>query len=107
MQHSFSGAAATRAVNLNGLLPNTRLYVRAAVTPAGGTANVSPRLLTFRTLSTADLLAKHLVISEIMYNPSDTTPAEAAAGFEREDFEFIELQNISSTESLDLSGLWT
>lgn len=51
-----------------------------------------------------------LVISEINYHPADPTNAETAAGaaltppenFDDEDFEFIEIQNVSA-KSLDLS----
>ena len=46
-----------------------------------------------------------LVISEIMYHPSDPTPDESAAGFtDDDDFEFIELQNIGPV-ALDLTDL--
>ena len=46
----------------------------------------------------------NLVISEILYNPSDATDKERLAGFETADFEFIELLNLS-TESLDLTDI--
>ncbi|MFN0126090.1 MAG: CotH kinase family protein [Verrucomicrobiales bacterium] len=45
----------------------------------------------------------NLVISEIMYHPPDATPAEQEAGFTNQDsFEFIELMNISPTETVNL-----
>jgi len=41
--------------------------------------------------------SNNLVISEIMYHPSDPTPAEISAGFtDADQFEFVELQNIGS-----------
>ncbi len=44
-----------------------------------------------------------LVVSELMYHPSDPTPAELLAGFNKEnDFEFIELLN-TGIQALDLS----
>ncbi|MCX6952477.1 MAG: CotH kinase family protein [Verrucomicrobia bacterium] len=50
--------------------------------------------------------AANLVVSELHYHPSDPTPAELAAGFnDGSDFEFIELMNISRTQSVDLSGV--
>lgn len=47
----------------------------------------------------------NLVVSEIMYHPLDATAAEQLAGFSTaSDFEFIEVQNIS-TEMIDLTGV--
>jgi hypothetical protein len=49
-------------------------------------------------------LAEALRVSEINYNPADPTPAERAAGFtDNNDFEFIELINISD-QTIDLQG---
>ncbi len=46
-----------------------------------------------------------LRISEVMYHPSDSTAVEIAAGItDSDDFEFIELVNISN-EPIDLSGV--
>lgn len=40
--------------------------------------------------------ATNLVVSELHYNPADPSPAEVTAGYtDNDDFEFIELQNIS------------
>jgi hypothetical protein len=48
----------------------------------------------------------NLVVSELHYHPADPTAAELAAGFNNgNDFEFIELMNISRTQSVDLSGV--
>lgn len=50
--------------------------------------------------------ATNLVISEIMYHPGAPNAAEQAAGFTDKDaFEFIELQNISSTNTVSLAGV--
>jgi hypothetical protein len=45
--------------------------------------------------SAADLSAysTNLVISEILYDPAEPSPQEAALGYENNDFEFIELKN--------------
>jgi hypothetical protein len=49
--------------------------------------------------------ADSLRVSELHYNPGPVTPAEMAAGFEdKDDFEFIELVNISS-QVLDLTNV--
>ena len=48
---------------------------------------------------------QNLMITEIMYNPQDASPAEIAAGFSTSDFEYIELRNISSSVTLDLTDL--
>lgn len=46
-----------------------------------------------------------LRITELMYNPADPSPAEVAAGFvDNDDFEFIELRNISGSP-VDLTGV--
>ena len=45
-----------------------------------------------------------VVISELNYNPSATSDAEEAAGFGRDDFEFIELLNVGS-QPADLIGV--
>jgi hypothetical protein len=49
----------------------------------------------------------NLMITEIMYNPAAPTPTELAAGGSNfnNDYEFIELRNISSTLTLDLTEL--
>ncbi|MBT3198999.1 MAG: hypothetical protein HN350_03695 [Phycisphaerales bacterium] len=51
-------------------------------------------------------LAPDIRITEIMYNPSEPTAAEIAAGYtDNDDFEFIEIQNISNDDTLPLEGL--
>ena len=45
-----------------------------------------------------------LVLSEIMYHPAPPTPAETAAGFTEDDFEFIELMNSGAT-TIDLTDI--
>lgn len=49
----------------------------------------------------------NLMITEIMYHPPVPTPAEIAAGGTnfKEDYEFLELRNISPTLTLDLSDV--
>lgn len=48
-----------------------------------------------------------LRVSEIMYRPSDPTPAELEVDplFYHSDFEFIELMNVSTNTTLDLDGV--
>ncbi len=54
----------------------------------------------------ADPTSSNLVISEFLYHPPAPTAAELAAGFnDQDDFEFIELMNTSSTDTIDLSNL--
>lgn len=45
-----------------------------------------------------------LVISEVNYNPPPVTPAEFAAEFSSDDFEWVELKNVSAFP-VDLTGL--
>ena len=56
-------------------------------------------------VGTTPATAANLMVSEIMYHPSDPSAAEIAAGFADQDqFEFIEFMNISNT-AIDLSGV--
>jgi hypothetical protein len=51
-------------------------------------------------------VVEFLRISELMYHPADPSPEEIAAGFvDADQFEFIELYNISPTQTLDLDQI--
>ncbi len=57
-------------------------------------------------VESAPASAANLVVSELHYHPPDPTPAELAAGLNQDnDFEFVELMNISRTTAIDLSGV--
>jgi hypothetical protein len=43
----------------------------------------------------APTLLDSLRITEVMYHPTDATPAELSAGYDADEFEFIEIQNTS------------
>ncbi len=45
-----------------------------------------------------------LVVSEVNYNPAPVTPAEFAAGFSSDDFEWVELKNVGA-QTVDLTGV--
>ena len=48
----------------------------------------------------------NLVISEVMYRPPDANPSEERAGYaDRDEFEYLELMNISATDTIDLTGV--
>ncbi len=51
------------------------------------------------------ILASNLIVSEIMYKPAPPSTADIAAGWGESDFEYIELQNISSTLTLSLTDV--
>ncbi|MEX2188923.1 MAG: CotH kinase family protein [Pirellulales bacterium] len=58
------------------------------------------------TPSTPSDTQQFLRVTEIMYHPADPTAEELAAGFTDPDqFEFIELQNVSATTTLNLAGV--
>ncbi|MCH2062139.1 MAG: lamin tail domain-containing protein [Roseibacillus sp.] len=59
------------------------------------------------TATTPDLdsWTSNLMVTEVHYNPLPASAAEIAAGFVTSDFEFIEIQNISSTLTLDLTDI--
>jgi len=104
---------------LAGGTQNTNSFTyTTGITFAQGTSTVKSRAFDAATgewsaLTEADFsiglaapTATNLVISEIMYHPPSPSVSEDAAGFGDEgDFEFIELSNISASETLDLSGL--
>ncbi len=86
----------------------TEYFARAIIHIGGigGIRIVSAARLVFRTPGTGENTLLNLRLSEIMYHPiPNLSPEEMAAGFEEDDFEFIELHN-DSGESMDLSGLW-
>ncbi|MGC6467864.1 MAG: lamin tail domain-containing protein [Akkermansiaceae bacterium] len=57
------------------------------------------------TVPDLSIYLDNLVISEVMYHPTDPTLAEAQAGFNDDDyFEYLELQNVGSTP-LNLTDL--
>lgn len=64
----------------------------------------SPAVTFMAGVPDVSAYAASLVISEFMYHPSPVTPAEFAAGFSDEDFEFIELRNVAAT-SIDLTDV--
>jgi hypothetical protein len=63
----------------------------------------SPLTQASLQVATIPAAAANLVVTELMYHPADpSTPEEA--GYEDNDFEFIELANISN-QTIDLSGV--
>ena len=72
------------------------------------TAHVKARALVngrWSALTEATFVVANLVISEINYNPYDPTVLELNAGYQDNDeFEFLELANIGSSE-IDLTGV--
>ena len=119
-----AGAAATVYYTLDGSDPRTRWTSAAAPTAAVYTApvtltastTVKARVLNgttwsalteaFFAVSVVPATAANLVVSKIHYHPADATPSEIQAGItDADEFEFIELMNISSTSSVDLQGV--
>ena len=89
-----------------GVSPTAVRYDGPVTIPAN--AVVSARTLwgdSWSTLRTAATDSLPLRIAEVMYHPADPTPAEIAAGFDdADDFEFVELVNISD-ETIDVSDV--
>lgn len=70
------------------------------VAPDGSTVS------TVSTPSVPTVNQLHLRVTEVMYHPADPSEDELALGFDDGDlFEFIELQNTSATEALELAGV--
>ncbi len=77
---------------------NTRIIARAFdETNRGTEARIVRTDWSGITQFDVSVAASPLVISEIQYNPSEPTQAELDAGFESDDFEFMELHNPSDS----------
>ncbi|WP_353568378.1 lamin tail domain-containing protein [Haloferula sargassicola] len=61
----------------------------------------APYEFTTTVADDLDDLQQNLMITEVMYNPAGPPPASG----EEQDFEYVELQNISSTLTLDLTNV--
>ncbi|HUU91133.1 MAG TPA: lamin tail domain-containing protein, partial [Phycisphaerae bacterium] len=86
-------------------------YASGHPVPLTDNAHVKARVLsgsTWSALNEATFVLDtppDLVVTEIMYNPADPTPAEFAAGFtDNADFEFIEIQN-TGAGAVNLAGI--
>ncbi|MCP5538341.1 MAG: CotH kinase family protein [Akkermansiaceae bacterium] len=103
-----TGAVSATASEWSGPLPLTastrvtaRLYHPDAVNKH--TLWSAPTVETYIVGATPAATA-NLVVSELMYHPSDPSAAEIAAGFDNaDDFEFIELRNVG-TGTINLWG---
>ena len=64
---------------------------------------------TIHVTGTGDVIpatAANLVISELHYHPSAPSASEIAAGFnDADDFEFVEVENISAVATINLAGV--
>jgi hypothetical protein len=61
--------------------------------------------ITITSTVSARPLQDFLRVTEVMYHPADPSAQELAAGFNDADqFEYLEFQNISATETLDLAN---
>lgn len=79
------------------LLIGSNLYTLEAVKKDGTIAGNATVTVT-TTSGTSPASADNLVISKIHYHPSAPTPSEITAGYRTaDDFEYLELQNISAT----------
>ncbi len=84
-------------------LANTGTHVVRARLKQG--ANWSPLTEATFVVGAVPATAANVVVSEVHYHPAEPSAAELALGFNKgNDFEFIELLNISQ-EAVDLSGV--
>ena len=79
---------------------NTSQAVKARLYNAG---NWSPLSTAAFIVNAVPASAANLVISEVMYNPAAASAAEIAAGYTTNDFEYIELLNVSPN-NVDLTN---
>ncbi len=72
---------------------------------SSGTGEWSALNQAFFSIDTVPASAANLVVSEFSYRPAEPVlPAETAVSTDRDDYEFIELQN-TGTQSIDLTGV--
>ncbi|MDB6174040.1 MAG: hypothetical protein JWL59_3351 [Chthoniobacteraceae bacterium] len=100
---AFSGAPGGSARVYADAIPlSTSVTVKARVLKG---VEWSPLTEAFFTVGADRAGAMNLVVSELMYHPLPPTSSEAAAGFsDGNDFEFIELMNISD-KTIDLGDV--
>ena len=98
---------ATRIVPPSALRPGRTYRARVRHLDTSGRWGHWSAPLQFTTTGSAyvDTLRRTLMVTEIMYHPAAPGPADIADGFVESDFEFIELQNVSGSLTLDLSGV--
>ncbi len=72
---------------------------------SGRTSHWSDPIQFTPTSLDPSLWANNLIITEVMYHPADQRPTSGETFTDKDDYEFIELKNISSTVTLDLSQL--
>ncbi len=101
----LTGAVAGTALTYTGAVTlSSSKTVRARVRNAAGTAWSALNEAYF-SVGTVPAAAGNLVISKIHYRPAAPSAAESAAGFnDRNDFEFLEILNISN-QRVDLTGI--
>lgn len=86
--------------------PGTTYRVRVQHEDTSGrTSHWSDPIEFVAGIPSIELWKNNLVISEIMYNPADPNAREALISIDNDDFEFIELTNISDSITLDLGQL--
>ncbi len=102
---SPGGVSPVAQVYSGPLAINSSVNIRARVVDTATGAATPLTEATF-VIDTEPAGATNLVVSEIMYNPTPSTAAEITAGFTNDNmFEYIEVQNISTTSAVDLSGV--
>jgi hypothetical protein len=87
------------------IAPGVNTLVLQAINLQGKVVGTS----TIHVTGTGNIIpagSANLVVSELHYHPAPPTAAEIAAGFaDEDDFEFVELQNISGTATINLAGV--
>ncbi|MCK4565343.1 MAG: chitobiase/beta-hexosaminidase C-terminal domain-containing protein [Verrucomicrobia bacterium] len=95
------------AISGPSLTVSSPVHIKARIINIGepGTGEVEWPALTEATFVTAeDPLPGEIVVSELHYHPASPSPAEQLAGYlDGDDFEFLELMNVS-TGTVDISG---
>ena len=96
-----AGGAPAGIAYTGALALNTSQTVKARLYNGGNWSPVSTAAFIVNAVPAS---AANLVVSELMYNPINATNAEMAAGYSTNDFEYIELLNVS-TNNVDLSNV--
>jgi len=103
-----------RSIGTSTPAPGALTYSSPVTLTASGTVSArvlsgttwSPLLQAYFGVAVENAATANLNITEISYHPAEpVTPAELAVSPNQDEFEFIEIANVSATQAVDLNGV--
>ncbi len=103
-----------RTIGTSTPAPGALTYTGPVTLTASGTVSArvlngptwSPLLQAYFGVAVENAAVANLNITEIYYHPAEpVTPAELAVSTNQDEFEFIEIANVSATQAVDLNGV--